>query len=87
MERSSEEEAEGRVLDDVGVDAERDVAYLHLEVLGAPEGPVCCTVRAFHLEAYAGVDACRDFVCQILSDGDDLRAGVNDACFCGKAAD
>jgi hypothetical protein len=71
----------------MGMDFERHASDLHLQVFGASEGPVGRAIRAFHFETRAGGNACRDFVCQVFSDGDDLRAGVDDACLQRMAAD
>src|ERR1700761_9685079 len=66
---------------------ERHVARAHGEELGTTEGPVCCSVGAFHLQHAPGVDGRSNLSCQVLPDHDDLRARINDTCFSDFVAD
>ncbi len=81
LERSAKEKSEWGIFKDMGMKFEGNIADLHREVLGTAKGPICSTVSSLHLKAYVRVDMCSNFISQILSDSDDLRARVNDSCF------
>jgi hypothetical protein len=78
LEGSSQEKAVQGVLNDVCMDSEGHTANLHRQKFGATCSPVSSTVCPFHLNDMIGVDADSKGFYEILSDNDDLQAGVID---------
>ena len=69
---SSEEELEGHIFNDMGVDFARHAADLHGEIFGTAYHPVGSTISAFHLDAVSCVDVGTDFFSEVLTDDNDL---------------
>ncbi|SRR5258708_38430045 len=86
LERAAKKKSEWGIFENMGIKLEGNIANLHREVLSTAKGPICSTVSSLHLKAYVQVDMCSNFISQILLNSNDLRARVNDSCFCAMTA-
>jgi hypothetical protein len=69
---SSEEELEGHVFDNVGMDLAQHATNLHGEILSTAYRSVGSTISSFHLDAVPCVDVGANFFGEVLMDDNDL---------------
>ena len=69
------------VLDDVRVHLKCDVACAPGEEFGTPKRPIGCSVGALHLEYPTGGNGGSNFLCQVLSNHNNLQSRVDHSCF------
>src|SRR6266852_330984 len=82
MEWATEKESKGGCANNMCMNGKRHITYAHAEILCTSEGTRCAAIHTFHVELVLCIDLHTDFFCKIFSDDDNLRALVENTCFC-----